>query len=189
MTASKSNAQRKKEAELSVLKNTSNSNNSLSAESVKIFDDLSKQAHKSYEQKDYVSAIGILKRMLEINPKENKTHFNLACCFSLSQNKDGFNSLSKAVEYGYTNIDRIKTYNALEWLRNQTEYEQFVQNGYKLLTNTAIEPVVNKEPISTNTTTTLNDNVFSQIEKLGKLKEQGLITDEEFQQQKIKLLN
>jgi hypothetical protein len=33
-----------------------------------------------------------------------------------------------------------------------------------------------------------NDAVFAQLEKLGKLKEKGLITDEEFQEQKKKLL-
>ncbi len=39
------------------------------------------------------------------------------------------------------------------------------------------------------TSTLLSDEVFSQLEKLAKLKEQGIITDEEFIEQKKKVLN
>lgn len=45
----------------------------------------------------------------------------------------------------------------------------------------------NVKPIQTETNL-LSDELFVQIEKLGKLKEQGLITDEEFQEQKKKIL-
>ena len=37
-------------------------------------------------------------------------------------------------------------------------------------------------------TATVNDDMIAKIERLGKLKEQGLITDEEFQTLKQKLL-
>lgn len=143
----------------------------------KSFDALSSQSHRFYDEKDYNSAIGVLLQMIAINPKENKTYFNLACCYSLLESKEGFNALSNAVANGYSNFERIKTYKALEWLRLQPEFEQFLKNGYKLYIDS------NKD-----LKTEINDDIFSKIEKLGKLKEQGLITEEEFSEQKKKIL-
>ena len=145
----------------------------------KTFDSLSTQSHHFYDQKDYNSAIGVLLQMIAINPKENKTYFNLACCYSLLKSKEAFNALSNSVAKGYTNFERIKTYNALEWLRAQPEFEHFLKNGYKLYIDN------NKD---TKPSSEINDDVFSKIEKLGKLKEQGFITEEEFTEQKKKIL-
>lgn len=144
----------------------------------KSFDSLSRQSHKFYEQKDYSSAIGVLLQMITINPKENKTYFNLACCYSLTKNKEGFNALSNSVAHGYSNFERIKTYNAIEWLRNQPEFEQFLKNGYKLYI------VPTKE--DSKPKTELNDDLIGKIEKL---KEQGFITEDEFTEQKKKILS
>lgn len=50
--------------------------------------------------------------------------------------------------------------------------------------NIAIPPIYNN--LNTSTQSTKMDDVLNRIERLGKLKEQGLITDEEFQEQKKK---
>jgi uncharacterized membrane protein len=192
MTASKSSSQRKKEAELSVLRsmnaNQSDfSNNQGSSQNSKLFDELSKQSHAMYKQKDYASAIGILRRMLEIT-KDNQTYFNLACCLSLSENKEGLEALSKAIEYGYSNIEKVKTYEPLVWLRQLPEYDGFLKNGFKYTASESTVNAAKSAPFNISNEGVINDQVIAQLEKLGKLKEQGLITDEEFQQQKKKIL-
>jgi hypothetical protein len=48
----------------------------------------------------------------------------------------------------------------------------------------AVPPIYNN--LNTSTQSTKMDDVLNQIERLGKLKEQGLITEEEFQEQKKK---
>lgn len=195
MTASKSSSQRKKEAELAVLRNMNANANQATGfsqqtalQNPKLFDELSKQSHKMYEQKDFASAIGILRRMIDLSPKDSQIYFNLACCLSLSENKEGLEALSKAVEYGYTNIEKVKSYQALAWLRELPEYDGFLKNGFKYTASESTSSAAKSEPVNTSNDGVINDQVIAQLEKLGKLKEQGLITDEEFQQQKKKIL-
>lgn len=178
MVATKSNSQRRKEVELAILKQTHEQNIINNSKGLNV-DSLTKQAINFYNQRDYVSSIAILQRILTVEPLNNQTLFNLACAYSLTQNKDAFVSLSKAIEHGYNNFEKIKTYKDLDWLRNQSEYESFLKNGYKL------NPL---EILSTSSSKVVSDDLITQIEKLGKLKEQGLLTDEEFQQQKKKIL-
>ena len=130
MTSSKSSEQKQKDIELSILKSINYTK--ISTSNQKIFDDLAKQAHKFYHKKDYFSTLGILKRMLELNPNDSTTFFNLACCYSLIENIEGISVLSKAIENGYTNIENINTFKALEWLREQPEFSEFKQNGFKI---------------------------------------------------------
>lgn len=153
-----------------------------SSNNSKLVDDLSSQSMTFYKNKDYLSTIAVLKRIVEIDPRNNKTHFNLTCCYSLTENIEAINSLAKAVECGYTNFERIKNYEALTWLRKQKEYEEFLKNGYKL------NEIVTDKNTASKSKTLSNDDVMTQIEKLGKLKEQGFLTDEEFQEQKKKIL-
>lgn len=193
MTASKSSSQRKKEAELSVLRNMNNNqssfnNNQTNSQNSVLFDELAKQSHKMYAQKDYSAAIGIIRRMLEINPKDSNSYFNMACCLSLSENKEGLEALSKAVEYGYSNIEKVKSYEALAWLRQLTEYDEFLRSGFKYSMNSSRNSTATAAPIKPANEGAINDQMIAQLEKLGKLKEQGLINDEEFQQQKKKIL-
>lgn len=183
MVATKSNSQRRKEVEFAVLKqtqitNSSNQNTNNGSKTINT-SELTKQAINFYNQKDYSSSIAVLQRILSLIPADSQTLFNLACVYSLTNNKEAFTFLSRAVESGYNNFEKIKTYQDLEWLRNQSEYESFLKNGYKL----------NPSEISnTNSSKIVSDDLITQIEKLGKLKEQGLLTDEEFQQQKKKIL-
>jgi hypothetical protein len=178
MVVTKSNSQRRKEAELAILKQTHEQNIIHSSKGLNVAV-LTKQAVNFYNQKDYISSIAVLQRILTVDPLNNQTLFNLACAYSLTSNKDAFVILSKAIENGYNNFEKIKAYQDLEWLRSQSEYENFLKNGYKL----------NPSEISSNTSfKVVSGDLFNQIEKLGKLKAQGLLTDEEFQQQKKKIL-
>lgn len=153
----------------------SNSNNVINHQ---YYNQLSNLSHQLYNSKDYIGAKDALLKLITLNPRDSRIYFNLACCYSLSENKQGFNALSNAVINGYSNLERIRTYEALSWLRNQPEYNIFSQNGYKLY-------------IDSNTVNTSNQTLdtLSEIERLGKPKEQGLITEDEFNEQKKRILN
>jgi hypothetical protein len=95
------------------------------------------------------------------------------------ESKDkAFYHLSKAIELGFTDKEKIKTHDALAYLRIQDEFEAFVQNGYKLKSGTASQ----QEKI------TQNSDLLEQLNKLAELREKGLLTEEEFVLQKRKLL-
>ena len=103
----------------------------------------------------------------------------MGCLYSILERKDNsFFHLSKAVEKGFFDLDRIKTHDHLAYLRSQPEFDNFVANGYKV--TKAIEPATELD---------LSSALISQIEKLAKMKDQGIINDDEFQIQKSKLLN
>jgi len=188
MVAAKTKKQRLKEAELKVLKNMQTTTpdalpiqNNSNSNSI---DELTKQALNFYKQKEYTSAIAVTQRALTINPTNYQSHFNLACLYSVIKNQEAFNSLSKAVEYGYSKFDKINTETDLQWLREQPSFDSFLKNGYKLKES---ESVVNSS-LSAKTNA-FNDDIFTQLEKLSNLKEQGIITEDEFIEQKKKVLN
>jgi len=214
MVATKSEKQRLKETELKVLKSmqatTPNAQPIQSNSNSNSINELTKQAINFYKQKDFISAIAVTQRVLAIDPSNNQNHFNLACLYSVTNNQETFNSLSKAIDFGYSKFDKINTEEDLQWLRNQPAFHSFLKNGYKLNVNEPVvdnasnlnvnEPIVDNasklnanELIVDNAPSTkdkaFNDEIFTQLEKLSKLKEQGIITDEEFIEQKKKVLN
>lgn len=134
---------------------------------------------EKYKDFDYKGAIEDFQKALEINPKDIAVHFNLACAYSLTEEKeDAFYHLGEAVENGFNDYKRIKKHDALAYLRIQDEFELFERNGFKL--NRAEEKpkeAENQEP-----------DLLEQLKRLGELRERGLLTDDEFQVQKKKLL-
>ena len=142
---------------------------------------LTNKAEKLYESKDYITAIEVLKKIISIDPTHKEVYFNLACLFSLTKNEEAFDALSKAVKYGYSNFDRIDTYSNLSWIRSNSNFQKFKLNGYKFLAEQF-------EQTNSNDNSSITEDIISKIERLGQLKEKGLITEEEFQNQKKKLL-
>ncbi len=152
-------------------------------------DFLINQAIQSYNARDYNNAIGILNRAATIAPMHSTVHYNLACLYSLTNQKDeAFNSLGKAVETGYTNFEKIRTIPDLNWLRSQPEYFSFIQNGYK---NSPVSQAVGASQPTVNnySAPSLNDDVIAKLERLAKLKDQGILTEDELNEQKKKLLS
>ncbi|HHH50140.1 MAG TPA: SHOCT domain-containing protein [Saprospiraceae bacterium] len=86
--------------------------------------------------------------------------------------------LSKAVEHGFKDFDKIKTHDALAFVRIQDGFEDFVKNGYKLV----------KDSKTPDENTEETGDLLEQLQKLGELREKGLLTEEEFLEQKKKLL-
>lgn len=136
------------------------------------------QAHKLFadgerkiRNKEYDGAIQSLEGVLDIQPFAPMTHYYLATLYSVKENKDkAFKHLALAVEQGFKDFRAMNSTARLDFLRRQPEFRDFALNGYKF------------------SQTKSSDDVITKLERLGKLKSEGLITEEEFAEQKSKLL-
>ena len=139
---------------------------------------------KKYKEYDYEEAIEDFKKALEIEPKDIATHFNLACAYSLTeQPKKSFQHLHSAVTLGFNDFEKITKHDDLAFVRIQPEFETFKANNFQL-GKTEAPP---KEEIEKDTQK--DDLLLSQLKKLSELREKGLITEEEYIQEKRKLTN
>lgn len=138
---------------------------------------------KKYKEYDFEGAIADYQKSLEIEPNDPVTHFNLACCYSLVEEVDkAFEHLNLAVKQGFAYKEKIKTHDALAYLRIQPQFDEFVANGYQIKTQTTTPPPQADPPKQLNL---LNDEeLIKKLKKLGELRDQGLITKEEFETQK-----
>lgn len=135
-----------------------------------------------YRDYEYDAAIEDFKKALQINSADIAVHFNLACAYSLTeQTEKAFDHLSKAVQHGFTDFEKIKTHDALAFVRIQDEFEPFVKNGYKW-------PLQSQEQASPQVNIKENNDILEQLNRLGELRERGLLTEEEFTMQKKRLL-
>ena len=130
------------------------------------------------ETKDLNKYLTSLQKSLSKDNANPQTHFELACFYSLIEDKDNaYKQLSEAVNYGFKKFDNIKTEPDLKWLRAQKDFEKFVANGYKLIVSEV--PKVSK---------TSSINYIEELKELAKLKEEGIITEKEFNELKAKIL-
>ncbi len=134
--------------------------------------ELTIKALKKYKLKEYDEAITILEEALTIDPNEKQTHYNLSSIYSIKEQKEkSFFHLERAVELGYKNFSKISTSLDLKWLKEQSEFEEFMKNGYKF------------KNIQTN-----QNNYLDELKKLAELKTNGIINETEFEEQKEKIL-
>jgi len=132
-----------------------------------------------YKEYDYEEAIEDFNKVLETEPNDISVHFNLACANSLLEQKDeAYFHLNRAIELGFKDYQRIRNHDALAYLRTQPEYEE--------LENRVMNPIAKQKKAPENQVPL--PDLLDQIKQLGKLREQGLLTDEEFVAQKKKLL-
>lgn len=134
---------------------------------------------KKFKDYDIEAAIEDFLQALKVDPNDLTIHFNLACAYSQIEKADkAFEHISKAVEMGFNDFERIDNHDALAYMRIQPQFEAFKANGYTLRKNLEAP----KENLLDN------DLLLQQLEKLNELKERGLITEQEFQEQKSKLI-
>ena len=139
---------------------------------------------EKYRDFEFEAAIADFKKALQIDANDIAVHFNMACAYSLLEDKhSAFFHLSRAVELGFVDFEKIKTHDALAYLRIQDEFDDFAQKGYRLTPAPNPEVEASKEEDLAQT-----NDLLEQLKKLGSLREKGLLTEEEFQVQKKKLL-
>jgi len=130
-----------------------------------------------HEEKDLNKYLTTLQESLSNDSTNPTTHFELACFYSLIEDKDkAYQHLSEAVSYGFANKERLQKEPDLKWLRHQSNYKEFVTNGYKF---TSQEVQISQSNIS----------YIEELKELAKLKEEGILTEKEFNQLKEKILN
>lgn len=138
---------------------------------------------KKFKDYDYDGAIADFEKALQLDAKDIALHFNLACAYSLNENPEkAFFHIDRAVAMGFKDFERIKTHDALAYLRIQPGFDEFEQNGFQL-----VQKLPNESrgiPMEK-----LTGDLLEQLNRLGDLREKGLLSEEEFVAQKKKLLN
>ena len=145
-----------------------------------------KAGKDNYTEFDYFEAIAHWQKAITIEPRNAAVHYNLACAYSLTEQADeSFLHLTEAVKYGFNNFEKLNNQDALAFLRIQGEFEEFAANGYLLK---SIEPstTINLEKMEKDSF--LSKDILEQLKELGALRDQGILTEEEFATQKKKLI-
>ena len=138
---------------------------------------------EKFKDFDYQGAIEDFQKGLEFAPDDVTLHFNLACSFSLTEQAEkSFYHLDRAVSLGFNDYNRIKTHDALAFLRIHPDFEACEKNNYSLSSNLK---ATKEEVLDLNET----GDLLEQLKRLGELRERGLLSDEEFIREKKKLLN
>ncbi len=105
---------------------------------------------EKYRNFDYPGAIDDFVKALEVEPESIPLHFNIACAYSLIEQADqAFFHLNKAVEFGFKDFEKIRSHDALAYIRIKEEFETFAENGYRLLQARENQPLVCSRPIPT----------------------------------------
>lgn len=144
-----------------------------------------KMGIEKFRDYDFEGAVIAFQKALDYHYDDPSTHFNLACCHSILEEADkSFYHLEKAVEFGFKDIKKIHSHDALAFLRSQPAFDEFVDNNYRQVAALP-EPGSNllEQPAKSET-----DGLLEQIIKLGDLRDKGILTEEEFAAQKRKLL-
>ena len=139
-----------------------------------------KSAQEKYEKYDFQGAISEYRKALDIEPDDPELHFDIAKSYSLTENKElAFRHLDTAVQYGLKNPKKIDKDEDLAYIRIQPEYESFKKNNYRVALS-SIGPA--KDDI-------LDDDVLlAQLKKLSELRKKGLLSTDEFEIEKKKLM-
>ena len=141
-------------------------------------------ADQHYANYDFEAAIRDYRRSLNVDPRQAEVHFKLACLFSIEESTESsLYHLSQALEHGYYDFDEIDKHDHLAFLRATDDYLAFKANGYRI---PAARPAPG--PGAPAETLELSDDLITQIERLARLKEDGILSDTAFQREKAKLL-
>jgi len=136
-----------------------------------------------YNQFDYQGAAELYEDALDMDLSDGDSRVLAARCYSLLEDAEAsYRHLRKAVLLKANNLDIISKDEGFAWLRTQEDYTRRRRAGYG--------PV---EPIEANSMTPpalppRQDNILERLEKLGELKERGLLDDDEFIREKKRLL-
>jgi len=133
-----------------------------------------------YKDFDYDGAIVDFRKALDIDATDIPTHFNLACAYSLTEQKDlAYQHIDRAISLGFKDLEKIKTHDAFAYIRIQKDFETFEKNGYRLTA---------KMDIPQQNADTVDPLLLERLKKLAELRDRGILTEEEFLVQKEKLL-
>lgn len=148
---------------------------------------------EKFKDYDYDGALEDFKKSLAVKFDDPAVHFNLACCYSLNERPDpAFFHLTKAVHFGFVDFDKIEKHDGLAFLRTLPEFKDFVKKGYQLHTSaTATEQPVSDllaQKPTAQQSGKQQPSLLDQIKRLSELREQGILTEEEFNGMRAEVL-
>ncbi len=155
--------------------------------------DYKKAGIEAFRSHDYENAIEAFEQALDLRFEDAALHFNLACCYSLMEDETkAYYHLEHAVAFGFNDKGKIHDHDALAFLRSRKDFGAFEKNGFRRPEEQPA-PVAAAKPepmvMPKDTETGLEQlDLLEQISQLGKLRDLGVLTEEEFAEQKQKLL-
>lgn len=155
--------------------------------------DYKKAGIEAFRSHDYENAIEAFEQALDLRFEDPALHFNLACCYSLMEDESkAYYHLEHAVTFGFNDKAKIHDHDALAFLRSRNNFGAFEKNGFRRpAEQPAPPPAAKPEPVAMpgeNETGLEQLDLLEQISQLGKLRDLGVLTEEEFAEQKQKLL-
>ncbi len=133
-----------------------------------------------YKDFDYEGAIEDFKKAVEIDANDIPTHFNLACSYSLTEQKElAYKHIDHAVKLGFKEVAKIKTHDAFAFIRIQSDFETFEKNGFRLTSKMDIPQEADEK---------VDPLLLERLKKLAELRDRGILTEAEFLIQKEKLI-
>ena len=147
-------------------------------------------ADRKYADYDFEGAIQDYRRSLNVDPRQSEVHFNLACLYSIHEDTDtALYHLSQSLEHGYYDFDEIERHDHLAFLRSTPDYQAFKSNGYRIPADAATPtPQADTPAAAAPDTLELSDDMITRIERLARLKEEGILSEAAFQREKTKIL-
>jgi hypothetical protein len=153
-----------------------------------LFDYFKTAGIDKYRELDFAGAASSFLKSLEKFGESPQVHFNLACCYSMLQDAEmTYFHLEKSVANGLEDTHKIQEHQALEFIRKDSRFNEFVVNHYSFKSQNAPTTETMQE-VQTETKEEHLD-LYASLLKLGDLKEKGIINEEEFNQQKKKILD
>lgn len=142
---------------------------------------------QKYKDYDLEAAIQDFHKSLEIEPNDQAMFFNLACAYSLTEQKSKcLEYLELAVKSGFNDYERILSHEDLAYIRIQPEFEEFrkkITDPQKI-----IEQEIKGKTQESGDRARKDDTLLEQLNKLTELRNRGLINDAEFAIERRKLL-
>ncbi len=135
-----------------------------------------------YDRFDYQGASELYEDALDMDLSDGDSRVLAARCYSLLEDAEAaYRHLRKAVLLKANNLDIISKDEGFAWLRTREDYTSRRRAGYG-----PIESFVDSS--SPQALPPRQDNILERLEKLGELKERGLLDDDEFIREKKRLL-
>jgi TM2 domain-containing membrane protein YozV len=154
---------------------------------------LKRSGIKKFKEFDYPGAIQDFEEALKINDRDIAIHFNLACAFSLTEQKEkAFFHIYRAVSLGFNDFEKIHTHESLAFMRIQPEYTDFKASDFKELPasereESEADAPTQEEPKALDAGP--QTDLLEELRRLENLKDLGVLTEAEFLEQRNKLQN
>ncbi len=146
-----------------------------------------KSGMKKYKEYEIEEAISDFQKGLKIEPTDIALHFNLACAYSLMEDKEkAFKHLALAVEYGLKDTSKILSHDDLAYVRIQPEFETFKNNGFQFPPDK--EAPRDKQQKRGVGQKPMDDILLAQLNRLMELRKKGVLTEQEFTRERKKIL-